>query len=138
VKRWLLLAFLAACAGKAVQQTAAPTMAPTRAVTHDPHPEIERLSAEIDRETQQQATPTPGVAHPMSAGVMPVTNDQTCKPAPTDTCTDSCNLASSICDNAKKICDLANDLQGDAWAADKCSSATKSCDSARGKCCGCQ
>jgi len=133
----LTFVFLASCASaaKPAPATMAPAMSPTRG---DPHSEIERLSAEIDRATQNQASPIPGAAHPMAAGVMPLTNDQTCKPAPTDTCTDSCNLASSICDNAKKICDLANDLQGDTWAADKCSSANKSCDSARGKCCGCQ
>lgn len=139
MKRWLLLVFLASCASAAkpaMTNAPAPAMVPES--PKDPHARIQQLADEIDTETHQQATPVPGM-HAMAAGATPfAATDMTCKPGPSDTCTETCNLGTSICGNAKKICDIAKDLQGDDWAADKCSSANKSCDSARSKCCSCQ
>lgn len=56
-----------------------------------------------------------------------------------DECRDICTLADHICENADKICGLAEgELLGDQWAQDKCSSAKASCKEGRKQCCGCQ
>lgn len=52
-------------------------------------------------------------------------------------CTDMCQLASNICNNAGRICHLANELGDDDWARDRCSDASKSCTSADQRCCEC-
>ena len=65
-------------------------------------------------------------------------NDPTCHPAKTDTCSDTCTLADSICDSAAHICELAKQLPGDAWADGKCSSGEATCTAAHARCCGCQ
>lgn len=131
----------------AAAQTAAPptaaaqTDAQTMPVA-DPRAEIERLSADIDARagTLQLAPPPAGAAlpdaQPMSS--TPLSTDATCKPAKTDRCTQACTLSDSICDNAKRICDLAQQLTADAWAADKCSRAKQTCATAHDNCCGCQ
>jgi hypothetical protein len=60
-------------------------------------------------------------------------------PDPDDaTCQDTCKLKDAICDNAEKICDLADELgEDDSWASDKCKSAKASCKEATEKCCDC-
>jgi hypothetical protein len=58
--------------------------------------------------------------------------------APPPPCHDVCSIADAICDNADRICRIAGELPGDAWAADKCDSAKASCREARERCCGCQ
>ena len=56
-----------------------------------------------------------------------------------DTCSESCKLSGSICENAAKICDIAKQLGGtDAYANDKCASGNASCDASHAKCCSCQ
>jgi hypothetical protein len=55
----------------------------------------------------------------------------------TDTCQDICTLKDAICDNAQSICRIAGDLDGDAWADEKCKSAKASCKEATEKCCEC-
>lgn len=137
MKRWLLC-LIAGCSSAArPMATTAPAMAPT---SRDPHAEIERLSAQIDQQRSQMALPAPMAASAVEPMSVPITShtDNQCHPAQTQTCTDSCSISDSICDNAKKICDLANDLAGDTWAADKCSSATQTCKSSHEKCCACQ
>lgn len=52
-------------------------------------------------------------------------------------CGDPCSLSAAICESADKICGLAEELSGDAWAAEKCQSARKSCGEASALCCGC-
>lgn len=56
---------------------------------------------------------------------------------PSGTCGDTCNLKEAICDNAESICRIADELEGDAWAADKCKSAKSSCKEATDRCCAC-
>lgn len=111
-----------------------------------PREEIDRLAAEIDAALAQAGLaamqpPACAAAASCSAAPMsvaPIANDPTCKPAQTDTCTQSCTLATSICNNAERICKLAGDLGGaDAYANEKCESATSSCSTARARCCGC-
>lgn len=52
-------------------------------------------------------------------------------------CADVCRLAGSICDNATRICHLADELGGDAWAEERCEAASASCVRADARCCGC-
>ena len=54
------------------------------------------------------------------------------------TCREVCDLGDAICDNARAICRIANDLAGDVWAQGKCASAKASCHEAEARCCGCQ
>lgn len=56
---------------------------------------------------------------------------------PPTACTDVCGLADAICDNAEAICGIAADLDGDAWADEKCDSAKASCREAKQRCCAC-
>jgi hypothetical protein len=113
--------------------------------------QIAELSRDIEtaRGTMGLPAPTPGTAH---TGAMPMTSDvkpsvapvgpvepttqATCHPA-SDTCTQSCTLSGSICDNAKKICDIANELPGDAWASNKCVEGNETCAAAKKRCCDC-
>lgn len=63
--------------------------------------------------------------------------DPACKPGPSTTCKDTCTLADSICDNAKKICEISKQLGNDAWATGKCADGETSCTTAHDRCCGC-
>lgn len=54
-----------------------------------------------------------------------------------DTCSDVCTLAASICDNAGRICRLAEGLAPDDWAEEKCTSADASCTEANDNCTEC-
>ncbi len=128
-----------ACAS--AQRTSAPPPVAPPMTGESPHAQIERLSNDIEAQRQQMQLPEPVAplaAHVTPMGRMPTSHDETCHPATSQTCTDSCTLSDSICDNAGKICDLANQLQGDSWAADKCSRAKATCDAAHAKCCDCQ
>jgi hypothetical protein len=109
------------------------TMAPPTAATANPHDEIERLSNEIEAERGQ--FPATG-ATPMVA-VPEVPPPATCVRSPSETCSQTCTLSDSICRNAKQICDLADQLPGDAWAKQKCVDATNSCSTATRRCCEC-
>jgi hypothetical protein len=52
-------------------------------------------------------------------------------------CQDMCSLADHICENAEEICRIADDLAGNSWAEDKCSSAKVSCKDGKKACCDC-
>lgn len=53
-------------------------------------------------------------------------------------CSDICSIADAICDNAERICELADDLgKGDSFGQEKCTSAKASCREAKQRCCGC-
>jgi hypothetical protein len=63
---------------------------------------------------------------------------QTCKPAVSDTCKDSCTLSDSICGNAEKICTLAKQLgAADSYANEKCAKGTDTCKKSQERCCSC-
>ncbi|MEO6771689.1 MAG: hypothetical protein ABI467_01540 [Kofleriaceae bacterium] len=106
--------------------------------------EIAALARQIDDERDQLglAAPTPGTSAvvPMTQGthapVAPVAPSPTCHPA-SDTCSQSCTLSGSICDNAKKICAIAEELPGDAWASNKCVEGNETCTAATKRCCDC-
>ncbi|HTR51526.1 MAG TPA: hypothetical protein VMJ10_12510 [Kofleriaceae bacterium] len=138
----LVLACLAACASShsTAQSGGAPPMQPGR--TPDSHAQIEQLAQQIDDARAKLALAEPPAstaitATPMSTPVSSTTDDK-CHPAPSQTCTDTCTLADAICGNAQKICDIAVQLAGDGWAAQKCDSAKHTCDDAHAKCCACQ
>jgi len=80
-------------------------------------------------------------AEPAAGKRLPAVKDirrcQTPKEPSTDTCQDTCNLKDAICDNAQDICRIAGELDGDAWADEKCRSARASCKEATEKCCEC-
>ncbi len=110
----------------------------------DPKAEIEEIWNDIEIETKriglsvpaQPAIGTSPPAQPMST--IPRSTDASCKHSNSDTCTQSCTLSDSICTNADKICKLAAKLQGDDWAAGKCTQAKQSCDQAHESCCTCK
>lgn len=53
------------------------------------------------------------------------------------TCIDICKIQDSICDNAESICRLADELEEDEWATDKCESSKASCEDASDNCTQC-
>jgi len=116
----------------------------------DPRAELDRLDQEITSQMQQLTEPRPAPAadlcvtncgrQPMAGAAQKAIEpaDPTCKPAKTETCTESCNLKSSICDNASRICTIAADLGGnDAYANEKCNRGLASCEAAKKRCCSC-
>lgn len=139
------MAILAAC-GASKTQYASPAVAESSAagspMPGDPRAEIEQLWATIEQQRGDLglAAPTspiePGPAAPMST--TPLSTDDTCKPAKTDKCTQSCTFSDSICKNAARICELAQQLAADTWAAEKCTRAKQTCETAHESCCGCQ
>jgi hypothetical protein len=52
-------------------------------------------------------------------------------------CDDVCSLGDAICDNAERICTLADELGNDHLAQEKCTSAKASCREAKQRCCSC-
>ncbi|MCE9574088.1 MAG: hypothetical protein K8W52_13160 [Deltaproteobacteria bacterium] len=132
---------LVAC-GAAMAPRATPAGAPDAMTMRpgDSHAEIERLGADIAAREQAAGVAAPdaeaiAAAQPMSATdaagvcVAPLT--------PPAACTDTCTLATAICDDAAAICRLADDLVGDAWAADRCAAGKASCQAAKQRCCDC-
>jgi len=132
---------LIACASSPMQQ--APATSPhTGPMPGDSHEQIVQWMTDIDRAKTDQAAVPASAATSCGPGCEAVadavhTNDNTCSPPPTQTCTDVCKLGTTICDTKDKICNLAGQMHGDQWAADKCTDATASCTSAHEKCCSC-
>lgn len=125
---------------------AAPATAGDSARAADPHGEIDALDRQIADELARAQVAPPVTAactgatcaEAMSAPfATPSTSDPACHPAPTDRCKDACTISTSICGNQQKICDLANQLAGDDWAAGKCERARASCQAAHDNCCSC-
>jgi hypothetical protein len=71
------------------------------------------------------------------ASVPEIRRCKTARAPGSDTCQDICTLKDAICDNAQSICRIAGELDGDAWADEKCKSAKGSCKEATEKCCEC-
>lgn len=135
-----LLCCVAACGAASKQAATSGSPPPQMVVPHAPenaHSEIERLDQEITTAMGKDQLPLPNVsAQAMEAIPQPLTGPQ-CKPAKTEACDSSCDLSTSICKNADRICNLANDMAGDDWAANKCKSARQSCVDSNKKCCSC-
>jgi hypothetical protein len=136
-------AFLAAAAstaivacGSAVMQshsnarsTPAPQMIPNAAAGSPEHQQIEDLARQI---ADEHAKLPASSATPMVAGANP-----TCIRNASAVCTQTCELSDSICANSAKICELADKLPGDEWAATKCKDNKATCETAKTQCCEC-
>jgi hypothetical protein len=112
----------------------------------DPHAEIDALDRQIADELARAQVAPPAIAACTGATcaqamsqpfATPSVADPQCHPATTDKCTGACTLSTSICSNQHKICDLAQQLPGDDWAASKCEGARASCQAAHDSCCRC-
>ncbi|HEU4729106.1 MAG TPA: hypothetical protein VFT22_14475 [Kofleriaceae bacterium] len=128
-----------ACSGA---QKMAASPAPTQAAgAADPHAEIAALDRQIADEMARAHLAPPPLAGCSGAACAEAMSRPfalpACRPKGTDRCSDACTLATSICDNQQKICDLAGKLAGDDWAAGKCESARASCQAAHDSCCSC-
>jgi hypothetical protein len=143
-----LMAVVVACAGaghKAAMAPASGGQAP-QAPMAPMSPEAQQIDTwanEIERDRQTMGLEAPheaSVPHAAVAMSSPLTvqSDAACHPAKTDTCTQSCTLSDSICNNSAKICDLASKMAGDDWAAKKCGTARETCEAGHKKCCDCQ
>jgi hypothetical protein len=145
------LAVVIACGGAqhAAKSSAPPAQAATAAAPAgeaNPRDEIAALDREITAQLDSAHVVPPEAAsctgaacaeamsQPYSA---PAPTDPACRPAPSDRCKDVCSLSGSICKNQDRICELARQLAGDDWAANKCSRARTSCQAAHDSCCSC-
>jgi len=149
---WCAVVIACAAASKSAMQPAPGPETATHAQPPMPgsprDEEINRLANEIEAQRVELGLPQPAPppftcagatcpqsAQELAAGVPTPTRE--CKPTG-ETCTQACTLADSICSNAKKICDIASQLDGDRWAATKCSDGTQTCKDAKLRCCGCK
>ena len=136
--------FAIAC-GAAMQPThnasRPPAVVEGRRTDGDVHAQIEALDKDIgDREGGAQLAPVGDAAVTAAGGITMDAAAQVCTPPahPSDTCGDACKLGDAICDDAGRICSLADQLPGDAWAAGKCAGGKASCERARQRCCDCK
>ncbi|HTJ41108.1 MAG TPA: hypothetical protein VL463_03405 [Kofleriaceae bacterium] len=140
----IVIALFVAC-GAGVYQSSKPS-APARMDAMvgrpgDRHTEIEELDREIQAQLGGASITAPTADEIEAARAMPldfVAKVCTPPPAPSETCTDACKLGDSICHDAGRICELADELPGDAWAADKCASGKAACERAQQRCCDCR
>jgi hypothetical protein len=144
-------ATVVACAG-ASPKASAPTPAAMAPVMEpgdrhaESHVEIDALDRQI-ADALARAHVTPPAASSCSGAAcatamsqpfaVPAATDAACHPAASDRCSDACTISTSICGNQQKICELAQQLDGDDWAANKCASARASCKAAHDSCCSC-
>jgi hypothetical protein len=144
-----LCAIVIACSASHKEATMAPAVPPQQRSQEFPRPngpeadQIEQLSHEIDTQREQMNLPEP--AHTNSCAncarnpteAMAAGQPSECHRSESDTCKQTCTLSDAICGNAKKICDLANQLAGDQWATKKCSDGIDTCNAAKQRCCTC-
>ena len=107
-----------------------------------PRAEIERLSAEIEQNLTQGDVQAPEPfssqsMEPDPRGVDSIKSVCTPPEQPPAGCGDICKIGSHICDNAERICILADELQPDDWSKGKCEDGKRSCEAGRKKCCDC-
>ena len=91
-----------------------------------------RVKLGMPAEAPAPMAPCPGGQCSVAPSAMSTHTHPACHPGASDTCSSTCTLADSICDNASRICALAKELPGDTWASDRCASATTSCHDAHG------
>lgn len=141
----LCAVMLGACAAAAAPKTSAPSVNDSGAGLGDPRGQIRSLDAHIDQQLGEMGLDPPSDGDVTAAMVGPrtwafpeSTAIDTCATPPTgEQCGDVCTLTDAICDDAKKICDLADQLGGDAWATQKCESGKLSCEKSTERCCEC-
>jgi len=142
-----LLAMGLACGGSRPKAAASAPSPAAAEMREEPRAQIEALDREIASDMAKANVAPPVIAPcsgPSCAAAMstpfatPTTIDSVCRTAQSQRCTDVCTLSTSICNNQQKICDLAKQLPGDDWAANKCESARASCKASNESCCTCQ
>jgi hypothetical protein len=131
---WLGAAAIAAIAVACAAQPRPASQSAAPASAQSPHDEIQALSNEIDGQRTQLGVTT---ASPMATPTNPVAAAASCPRPDNDRCSDTCSLSDSICGNAKRICQLADQLAGDTWASGKCDDAKQVCAEATKRCCEC-
>lgn len=104
----------------------------------DPHAQIEALEHDITERGGTFVVQLTASTNAVPMDEAPKSTDASCHPAPTPTCTDACKLSDAICDDAKKICDIAVTIPADTWAMGKCDSGKASCLTAHETCCSCR
>jgi hypothetical protein len=137
--KWLVVGVWLAAIACAAQQSAGVSAPPPPAAgeSSDPHQRIQELAQRIDVEsTQLGLSHDLAVAQPETKG--PPLAVRQCTAGPSAACQDVCRLDDSICDNAKKICELADQLPNDDWATQQCHNARVTCEASHDKCCACQ
>jgi hypothetical protein len=60
-----------------------------------------------------------------------------CPAGTSSSCHDACRLDDSVCDDARHICQLADQIASDGWAAAQCARAKQACAASHAKCCAC-
>ena len=123
---------LVACGAAAMRSSPAPALPTAQTMPGgdgSPHQQIDDLEREIGTERNKLPAPT---AEQASAGANPA-----CVRNASAVCTQTCQLSDSICANSEKICDIANKLPGDEWAATKCKDNRATCTTATTQCCEC-
>ena len=142
----VLCVVAAGCAGPSAKSAPSAPAAMAPAALRDPHAEIDALDRQIADDLTRARVALPVAASCSGAGcatamstpfTTPLVTDAACRPAASDRCTDACTLSTSICSNQQKICELAQQLTGDDWAANKCERARASCKAAHDSCCSC-
>lgn len=137
-----------ACGAGSVKLTPPPAAPSTSAVpdlaSDDPHTEIEELDRDISAKVARAQILPPVVTCSGAACAAAVSEpfttpavDPACRPIPSDRCSPMCTLSASICHDRERICNLAQHLPYDEWAANKCTRARASCQAAHDECCSC-
>ncbi len=137
----LALALACGSAIPTASHSVAPRVVGVQGRPSDLRAQIETLDADIT--SRLDAVAAAPASPDEIAAARPMTMDaiaKVCTPPapPTATCTDVCKLGDSICDDATRICGLADQLPGDGWAADKCAGGKASCERSRQRCCDCR
>jgi hypothetical protein len=141
-------AWLAACGAAGARKTASEPAAQDSSaagMTGRPTEEIRDLDAQIAQQMADLGLAPPSDAEvtdmmaQSSTPALPTASvvDSCEQPPQADGCGDVCTLADSICTNARRICDLADQLPGDDYAAQRCTAGRGSCDRAKTRCCDC-
>ncbi|MEO8846985.1 MAG: hypothetical protein ABI591_28855 [Kofleriaceae bacterium] len=124
-------ALVVACGSAAMQArpqtspSAVQTM-PNASPEHQQIEDLERQIADEHAKLPQRSTTSMGVG-----------SNPTCVRNASAVCTQTCELSDSICTNSAKICELADKLSGDDWAATKCKDNKATCETAKTQCCEC-
>jgi len=144
---------VAIACGASQPRTAAPPAAAAPAPAESgpwnftgPRAEIDALDRQVEVGLARAQLPIPeddcrgpACAQAMSQPfAVPSIGDAKCPaPVPTTRCADVCSYSTGICNNQRRICELAGQLAGDEWAARKCARARVACEQARAACCVC-
>lgn len=130
---------LVACAWLAVVACAGACDPPT----HSTGTVNERLEPRSDIRSRMQAIDSDATTLGMSPASLaliappPPLGPRACAAGASRSCQGTCRLDDSICDNAKHVCQLADQIESDGWAAEQCAKAKQACAASHAKCCAC-